>query len=137
MSIVHRKLKPVDQNVGDQQAHHVFRTPETETISTGYGGIEAFHVYRTAETETSRSKCRRSALHVFCTPETETIITDQTLRVYRTPETESSTVEETRRVVSIIHWKLKSVKQDIEETSARNYRPSFCENKPKTLVLND
>jgi hypothetical protein len=37
MSIVHRKLKPVDQNVGDQ----------------------ALHVYRTPETENSRSECKR------------------------------------------------------------------------------
>jgi hypothetical protein len=37
MSIVHRKLKPVERNVGDQ----------------------AFNVYRTPETETSRSECRR------------------------------------------------------------------------------
>ncbi len=37
MSIVDRKLKPVDENLGDQ----------------------ALHVYRTPETETSRSECRR------------------------------------------------------------------------------
>jgi hypothetical protein len=37
MSIVHRKLKLVDQNVGDQ----------------------ALHVTHTPETETSRSECRR------------------------------------------------------------------------------
>ncbi len=34
MSIVHRKLKPVEQNVGDQ-ALHVYPTPETETNRTG------------------------------------------------------------------------------------------------------
>jgi hypothetical protein len=39
MSIVHRKLKPVDQNVGDQ----------------------ALPVYHTLETETSRSECRKQS----------------------------------------------------------------------------
>ncbi len=38
MSIVHQKLNPVDQNVGDQ----------------------ALHDYRTPETETSRSECCRA-----------------------------------------------------------------------------
>jgi hypothetical protein len=33
MSILHRKLKPVDQNLGDL-ALHVYRTPETETSKT-------------------------------------------------------------------------------------------------------
>jgi hypothetical protein len=57
MSIVHRKLKPKDQNVGDQ-AFYVYRTPETETIDQNVGD-QAFYVYRTPETETSRSECRR------------------------------------------------------------------------------
>ncbi len=56
MSIVHQKLKPVEQNVGDQ-ALHVYRTLETETII--HSGDQALHVYRTPETETSRSECRR------------------------------------------------------------------------------
>jgi hypothetical protein len=77
MSIVHRKLKPVDQNVGDQ-ALHVYRTPETETSRSGCrtpGTLSIVHqrlkpvdqnvedqalpVYQTPETETSRSECRR------------------------------------------------------------------------------
>jgi hypothetical protein len=33
MLILHRKLKPVDQNVGDL-ALHVYHTPETETSKT-------------------------------------------------------------------------------------------------------
>jgi hypothetical protein len=57
MSIVHRKLKPVDQNLGDL-ALHVYRTPETETSKQNVGD-QALHVYRTPETETNRSDCRR------------------------------------------------------------------------------
>jgi hypothetical protein len=54
MSIIHRKLKPVDQNVGDQ-ALHVYRTLETETNSTGCGANKAFRVYHTLATETSKT----------------------------------------------------------------------------------
>jgi hypothetical protein len=56
MSIVHRKLKPVDQNLGDL-ALHVYRTPEIETSKQNVGD-QALHVYHTLETETSRSECR-------------------------------------------------------------------------------
>jgi hypothetical protein len=60
MSITHRKLKPVEQNVGDQ-ALHVYHTPETETsrIECRSLGDHALHVYHTPETETGRSECRR------------------------------------------------------------------------------
>jgi hypothetical protein len=60
MSIVHRKLKPVDQNVGDQ-ALHVYRTPELKPLDQNVGD-QALHVYRTPETETSRTECRRPGI---------------------------------------------------------------------------
>jgi hypothetical protein len=76
MSIVHRKLKPVDQNVGDQ----------------------ALHVYRTPETETSRSECRRPCKHFMSIVHrklkpVDQNVGDQALNVYRTPETETSRSE--------------------------------------------
>ncbi len=47
MSIVHWKLKPVDQNVGDQ-ALHVYRSPETETSrSDPYAYAQHAHQFLT------------------------------------------------------------------------------------------
>ncbi len=57
MSIVNRKLKPVNQNV--DQVLHVYRTPEAETSDQNVED-QAFHVYRKPETETSKSKCWRA-----------------------------------------------------------------------------
>jgi hypothetical protein len=84
MSIIHRKLKPVDQNVGDQVLH-VYRTPETVTSrsecwkpGTGNGNGNGkqeprqFHVYR-----------KQEFLHVCRTPG------HHNLHVYRTPEAET------------------------------------------------
>jgi hypothetical protein len=60
-TIVHQKLEPIDQNVGDQ-ALHVYHTPETETsISKCTVGDHALHASGTPETETSRTEFRRPA----------------------------------------------------------------------------
>ncbi len=93
MSIVHRKLKPVDQNVGDQ----------------------ALHVYRTPETENSRSECRRPGTSVYCTLETEISRSEEETRhfmsiVHRKLKPVDQNVGD-QALQSIVHWKLKPVVQ--------------------------